>query len=111
MGRTTNTWSGLPAPDCPRDFVSSRTSYFDVGFGNEPDDQANFTEQLTDALTDHRAYWSANEARSDTPRGFVSLPLLGPCAMAFDEGITIDVESDYLPIELIQNPPWMFELD
>ena len=79
--------------------------------GNEPDDQANFTEQLTDALTDHRTYWSANEARSDTPRGFFSLPLFGLCAMAFDEGMTIDVESDYLPVELIQNPPWMFELD
>ena len=79
--------------------------------GNEPDDQGNFTEQLTDALTDHRAFWGASEERSGTPRGFFSLPLFGLCAMAFDEGMTIDVDSDYLPVELIQNPPWMFELD
>ncbi|MED5816356.1 immunity 49 family protein [Mycolicibacterium sp. 050232] len=73
-------------------------------------DQDTFTDQLEIALNSHRTYWSKNEERREHPQGFASLPLLGLASMAADEGMRIEVESDYLPRELITNWPWMFEL-
>ncbi|WP_171055062.1 immunity 49 family protein [Mycobacterium sp. DBP42] len=73
-------------------------------------DQDAFTDQLEIALNSHRTYWTGSEERREHPAGFTSLPLLGLAAMAADEGMRIEVESDYLPRELITNPLWMFDL-
>lgn len=73
-------------------------------------DQDAFTDQVEIALNSHRTYWTGSEERREHPAGFTSLPLLGVASMAADEGMRIEVESDYLPRELITNPLWMFNL-
>ncbi|MFW0786440.1 immunity 49 family protein [Gordonia sp. CPCC 206044] len=73
-------------------------------------DQRTFTEQLEIALTSHRTYWGSTAERRRDPNGFISLPLFGLAAMAADEGMQIEVESDYLPRQLIAEPAWMFEI-
>ncbi|MFT3662383.1 MAG: immunity 49 family protein [Gordonia sp. (in: high G+C Gram-positive bacteria)] len=74
-------------------------------------DQEAFTEQLGSALEAHRAYYSKNEYRTCRSDGFVSIPILAACCMAIDDGMTIDIETDYLPRYLLDHPAWMFELD
>ncbi|MFT3662344.1 MAG: immunity 49 family protein [Gordonia sp. (in: high G+C Gram-positive bacteria)] len=74
-------------------------------------DQEAFTEQLWSALEAHRAYYSKNEYRTCWSDGFISIPILAACCMAIDDGMTIDIETDYLPRYLLDHPAWMFELD
>ena len=52
---------------------------------------------LTEALKLHKQYWSAKASRRKEEVGFVSLPLLGLAALAWDRGLRFKVESDYLP--------------
>ncbi|EGD56466.1 hypothetical protein SCNU_02907 [Gordonia neofelifaecis NRRL B-59395] len=73
-------------------------------------DQDEFSTQLERALESHRAYWSATAERRADPVGFASLPILGLTAKASYEGMRIEVESDYLPRGLLENPRWMFDL-
>lgn len=61
-----------------------------------------FNATLADALTWHREYWTANEARSLSGEGLVALAPLAIACMAFDAGMPIEVESDYLPKALLQ---------
>lgn len=52
---------------------------------------------LTEAVRQHKKYWSAKAERRKEKVGFVSLPLLGLAALAWDRGLRFRVESDYLP--------------
>ncbi|MCX5013156.1 immunity 49 family protein [Streptomyces sp. NBC_00555] len=61
-----------------------------------------FNEALAEALTWHKEYWTANEARSRSGEGLVALGPLAIACMARDAGMPIEVESEYLPKELLE---------
>lgn len=74
--------------------------------------QNNFDTLLFDALEKHKE-WSMVKLRSpknslyipnsNAPESFVSIPLLAACSLAYDKGMTINVESDYIPEWLYKN--------
>jgi len=59
-------------------------------------DQAQFTAALTDAVEQHRAFWSAPGV-ADSPDGFLALAPLAIAVLARSVGMSVDVESEYLP--------------
>jgi immunity protein 49 of polymorphic toxin system len=61
-------------------------------------DQAKFTESLTTSLDLHKRNWTT-EPRSST--GVVALAPLAVACLARDAGMLIEVESDYLPRDLL----------
>ncbi|MEU8590167.1 immunity 49 family protein [Streptomyces sp. NPDC048664] len=67
-----------------------------------------FNAALVDALTWHREYWTANEARSLSAEGLVALGPLAMACLAFDAEMHVDVESDYLPKHLLKRT-WVGE--
>ncbi|NEC08522.1 immunity 49 family protein [Streptomyces sp. SID7909] len=69
-----------------------------------------FNSSLSEFLNWHRQYWTGDEARSLSSDGLVALAPLAIACMAFDNGFTIEVESDYLPKELLQFG-WSGEID
>ncbi|MFD5416916.1 immunity 49 family protein [Streptomyces sp. NPDC127069] len=73
-------------------------------------DEERFNEALAEALTWHKEYWTANEARSRSGEGLVALGPLAIACMARDAGMTIKVESEYLPKELLEFG-WVGEVD
>ncbi|GGW82856.1 immunity 49 family protein [Streptomyces lomondensis] len=73
-------------------------------------DAAQFNVALVDALTWHKEYWTADKTRSLNGDGLVALGPLAIACMAHDAGIPIEVESEYLPKELVQFG-WVGEVD
>ncbi|MFF3061602.1 immunity 49 family protein [Streptomyces sp. NPDC057909] len=69
-----------------------------------------FNESLATALTWHKEYWTANEARSLSGEGLVALGPLAIACMARDADMPIEIESEYLPKELLEFG-WVGELD
>jgi hypothetical protein len=69
-----------------------------------------FNASLVDALTWHKEYWTANEARSRSAEGLVALGPLAIACMAYDVDMPIDVESEYLPQALLKRS-WVGEYD
>ncbi|MFI8756168.1 immunity 49 family protein [Streptomyces sp. NPDC058319] len=69
-----------------------------------------FNTALTDALTWHKEYWTANEARSLSGEGLVALAPLAIACMAYDADMPVEVESDYLPRALLKRS-WVGEYD
>ncbi|MDQ0941966.1 hypothetical protein QFZ67_003671 [Streptomyces sp. V1I1] len=69
-----------------------------------------FNAALVDALTWHKEYWTANEARSLSGEGLVALGPLAIACMAYDADMPIEVESEYLPKHLLQRS-WVGEYD
>ncbi|OIK27346.1 hypothetical protein VT52_012330 [Streptomyces malaysiense] len=67
-----------------------------------------FNATLADALTWHKEYWTANEARSRSGEGLVALAPLAVACMAYDAGMPIGVESEYLPRALLRRS-WVGE--
>lgn len=65
-------------------------------------DAAQFNAALVDALTWHKEYWTADETRSLNGDGLVALGSLAIACMAHDAGMPIEVDSEYLPKELLQ---------
>ncbi|WP_370964214.1 immunity 49 family protein [Amycolatopsis sp. cg9] len=63
-------------------------------------DDAAFNDSLHTALELHRRYWSADDRRT-SPFGYVALGPLAVACLARDAGVTIEVESDYLPANLL----------
>jgi hypothetical protein len=63
-------------------------------------DSAKFAEAYTDALEQHRAYWTAggNEVQPD---GFVAFAPLAVAVLARSAGMTVDVQSGYAPANLL----------
>jgi len=59
--------------------------------------QAVVNEAFDRALRSHQAYWSSSRELRKNLTGFVSLPLTALAALAWDRGIQVAVESDYLP--------------
>ncbi|MFJ3879142.1 immunity 49 family protein [Streptomyces sp. NPDC090077] len=73
-------------------------------------DEERFNEVLAEALTWHKEYWTANEARARSGEGLVALGPLAIACMARDAGMTIKVESEYLPKALLEFA-WVGEVD
>ncbi|MFD8991374.1 immunity 49 family protein [Streptomyces goshikiensis] len=73
-------------------------------------DNTLFNEALVEALTWHKEYWTANDARSRSGEGLVALGPLAIACMARDAGMPIEVESAYLPKELLEFG-WVGEVD
>ncbi|MEV5983961.1 immunity 49 family protein [Streptomyces sp. NPDC052051] len=65
-------------------------------------DPEPFNAALEKALAWHREYWTGNEARSRSGEGLVALGPLAMACMAFDAGIPVEVESEYLPKCLLE---------
>ncbi|MFD0355516.1 Imm49 family immunity protein [Streptomyces sp. NPDC127110] len=71
---------------------------------------AFITDDVAEALTWHKEYWTANAARSRSGDGLVALGPLAIACMARDAGMAIKVESEYLPKELLEFG-WAGEVD
>ena len=62
-----------------------------------------FGDALKRAVEMHKKYWSKKrEYRMQSPDGFVSVPLTGLARMGMDQGLSFDVESPYVPRELLE---------
>ncbi|HEY3709939.1 MAG TPA: immunity 49 family protein [Amycolatopsis sp.] len=63
-------------------------------------DSAKFADAYTDALEQHRAYWTAggNEVQPD---GFIAFAPLAIAVLARSAGMTVDVRSGYAPSNLL----------
>jgi hypothetical protein len=67
-------------------------------------DEARFNKALAKALELHREYWSIDqegENRSSDPKGFIALGPLAISCLAIMSGMTITVQSNYLPEKLL----------
>ncbi|MFJ1784512.1 immunity 49 family protein [Streptomyces anulatus] len=71
------------------------------------DDHAGFNRSLADALQWHKEYWGT-EDNALQATGLVALAPLALTCLAYDMGIPVDVESDYLPIALLERD-WVGE--
>ena len=60
-------------------------------------DAAGINAAFTAALKGHKRYWSSTKKLRQDVAGYVSLPLTSLAALAYDRGVRIEVESDYLP--------------
>lgn len=67
----------------------------------ERNDAAAFSAQLTAALEAHRAHWGAKRWSGHLAAQLAVVPL-GLAALAHDRGLSIDVESDYVPAWIIR---------
>lgn len=65
-------------------------------------DEAKFNDSLVRALELHHRFWTKDQERRTKPDGFISLPLLAIASLAKDAGMTIDVESEYIPQVLLE---------
>ncbi|MEU9120038.1 immunity 49 family protein [Streptomyces sp. NPDC048506] len=72
-------------------------------------DHEGFNQALAEALELHKAYWS-REDHSDDIAGYLALGPLAMACLAYDAGIPIEVESEYLPIRLLDRS-WLGEFD
>ncbi len=69
-------------------------------------DTEGFNKNLIIALEKHKLYYSSNdiynESRNSDPYGWVSIPLVAACAIAYDKGMKREVTSDYIPEWLVK---------
>ncbi|TQK44370.1 immunity protein 49 of polymorphic toxin system [Streptomyces sp. SLBN-118] len=73
-------------------------------------DHEGFNAALVEALEAHKAYWTADEKRTRSVQGLVALGPLAITCLAYDAGFPIEVESEYLPSELL-NRAWLGEFE
>ena len=71
-------------------------------------DHDGFNRALHEALQLHKAFWTATEEREESVEGYLALGVLAIACLAYDAGFSIDVESDYIPSELL-NRAWLGE--
>lgn len=64
-------------------------------------DAAEFGASLEFAVERHKKYWSKSSRKQD-PDGFLALGPLALASIAFNAGMPIDVESEYVPQDLIK---------
>ncbi|MFJ4468966.1 immunity 49 family protein [Streptomyces sp. NPDC089424] len=65
-------------------------------------DSTEFNKALADALRAHKAYWTADADRAASADGLVALGPLAMACLARDQGIAVEVESEYLPQALLE---------
>ncbi|AXE88399.1 immunity 49 family protein [Streptomyces sp. Go-475] len=73
-------------------------------------DPAEFNKALADALRWHKAYWTADLDRATSADGLVALGPLAMACLARDQGITVEIESEYLPKALLEYA-WIGEIE
>lgn len=73
-------------------------------------DPEKFNEALVEAIELHKEYWTADEERSEDLSGAVALAPLAIACLAYDAGRPIDVESEYLPANLLDRS-WLGEFE
>ncbi|MEU8590171.1 immunity 49 family protein [Streptomyces sp. NPDC048664] len=73
-------------------------------------DGPGFNQALAEAVELHKAYWTADEGRAHDPSGMVALAPLAVACLAYDGGIPVEVETDYLPKHLLQRG-WLGEFE
>ncbi|WP_431989388.1 immunity 49 family protein [Streptomyces albogriseolus] len=73
--------------------------------GREAD---KFNEALIRGLELHKEYWTASEERQETGDGDIPLALLALACLAHDAGLPVEVESEYLPENLLKRT-WLGE--
>jgi hypothetical protein len=61
-----------------------------------------FNSSLANALELHKQFWTKNDERRRDPDGFVARAPLAIASLARGSGVTIEVESDYLPKHLLE---------
>ncbi|MFF4181957.1 immunity 49 family protein [Streptomyces sp. NPDC001691] len=71
-------------------------------------DTEKFSEALTQAVQLHREYWTDGEERREDLDGAVALAPLALACLAFDAGMPVEVESEYLPENLLDRS-WIGE--
>ncbi|WP_254401149.1 immunity 49 family protein [Streptomyces sp. AC555_RSS877] len=71
-------------------------------------DHEGFNQALVEALELHKSFWTASEEREKTVEGYLALGPLAIACLAHDAGFPIDVESDYVPSQLL-NRAWLGE--
>jgi hypothetical protein len=64
-------------------------------------DSVAFNESLIKALEWHKKHWSKENLKND-PNGFIAVGILGLVSIAYERGMTIEVESDYIPKYIFQ---------
>jgi hypothetical protein len=64
-------------------------------------DPEAFNQALLAALEEHKKFYSKKTER-ERAGGFLAMDLAALCALAHDTGLPIEVESEYLPMTLIQ---------
>ena len=62
----------------------------------------NFNDALYEALDLHRQYWTRTPDRAKRPEGFLALGILAIASLAKEMGVPIDIESPYIPTQLVQ---------
>ncbi|MFC9805277.1 immunity 49 family protein [Streptomyces griseoaurantiacus] len=97
----------IAGPELMLKILSPPLDLFQHYLRREPE---RFNASLVDALTWHKEYWTANEARSRSAEGLVALGPLAIACMAYDVDMPIDVESEYLPKALLKRS-WVGEYD
>ncbi|MFD4032139.1 immunity 49 family protein [Streptomyces sp. NPDC058637] len=63
---------------------------------------------LVEALEPHKAYWTADDDRENDIEGLWAIGPLAIACLAYDGGFPSGVESDYLPVQLL-NRSWLGE--
>lgn len=71
-------------------------------------DAEKFNEELAKALQWHKEYWTASEDQVSSTSGLVALGPLAVACFAYDTGLPVEVESEYLPKHLIERS-WIGE--
>jgi hypothetical protein len=72
-------------------------------------DQEAFTKYLFEGVTYHKMFWGRKEGLNkgeahlcEDPQGFISWSHTALAAMAYDRGLKIEVDSDYIPMWMIE---------
>lgn len=65
------------------------------------EDHAGFNTELADAVRWHKEYWSTGDNALQAT-GLVALPPLAVACLAYDASSPVEVESEYLPIALLE---------
>lgn len=73
-------------------------------------DEEQFNAGLAEALRLHKEYWTADEDRRTSADGAVALGPLAVACLAYDVGMPIQVESEYLPKHLLERS-WVGEFE
>jgi hypothetical protein len=72
-------------------------------------DQEAFTKHMFEGVTYHKMFWGRKEGLNkgeahlcEDPQGFISWSHTALAAMAYDRGLKIEVDSDYIPMWMIE---------
>ncbi len=95
----------------PRDWVQ-RISYppINLFYRFVKRDHDGFNTALAESLELHKAYWTATEDRASDIEGLWAIGPLAIACLAHDGEFPIEIESDYLPVHLM-NRSWVGEFE